>query len=362
MGIKNLTKFIKNNDLFKTCYITSNIETFAFTKIAIDTSLLIYKYKCKNASVNYNPDGWIWSFIFLIYQLRKNNIHPVFIFDGGFPPEKCETRENRIKSKETVLQKTRTLEESIQSYTSSKEQIPDLLQKEWTRIAKKKKLPSEDFDLNYIVEYVQQRQKYNISIVKQDYVKLKLAFKIMNCPFIQAPMEAEAFSAFFEKEGIVSAVFSTDTDLLAYGCKCMITDFSFNSNTLTFIDGHILLQNMELTNSEFLDFCILCGTDYNKNIPNIGPSKAYTYIKMYRSIENIPLEHSALETLNYQRVRHIYSTHGLQSESLNSFKHHFVWSATPFFDLLQSFLERININIDIDWIKTGFTPDNIHWM
>jgi flap endonuclease-1 len=42
-----------------------------------------------------------------------------------------------------------------------------------------------------------------------------------------------------------------------------------------------------LTQSAFLDFCILLGTDASPRIPGIGPSRAYKLIHIYGSIEEI---------------------------------------------------------------------------
>lgn len=34
-------------------------------------------------------------------------------------------------------------------------------------------------------------------------------------------------------------------------------------------------------------FCILCGCDYTTRIKNIGPTRAYQYIKTYKNIDNL---------------------------------------------------------------------------
>jgi dTDP-4-amino-4,6-dideoxygalactose transaminase len=39
-----------------------------------------------------------------------------------------------------------------------------------------------------------------------------------------------------------------------------------------------LIKNLELKQEEFLDLCIMCGTDYNKNIPKVGSATAYKKI------------------------------------------------------------------------------------
>jgi 5'-3' exonuclease len=54
--------------------------------------------------------------------------------------------------------------------------------------------------------------------------------------------------------------------------------------------------------------CILCGTDYSSSIPGIGPMKAYKYIKMYGSIENIgKMLKIDISALNHIRLREIFA-------------------------------------------------------
>ncbi len=164
MGIKNLTKFIKEK--CQDAYVTENINALSFKKIAIDTPMLMYKYKSMNAvkmvennGIYYNPDGWLWSFIHFIYSLRKHDIHPIFILEGGYPEEKNKTRMARKKDREDVKKKTLSLEESISSYATSlrlrpdmnKEDIPQDLKEEWNKIAKKNNLSFEDFDFETVI-------------------------------------------------------------------------------------------------------------------------------------------------------------------------------------------------------------------
>ena len=71
-----------------------------------------------------------------------------------------------------------------------------------------------------------------------------------------------------------------------------------------------LLTKLGMTPIEFVDFCIMCGTDYNKRLPKIGPVNAYKYILTYSSIENVlkalAIDPSTLSNFNYQKVRTIF--------------------------------------------------------
>ena len=51
------------------------------------------------------------------------------------------------------------------------------------------------------------------------------------------------------------------------------------------------------------NLCILCGTDYNKNIYKVGPKKAYDLLKKHESIDNFTIDTSIL---NHIRVRELF--------------------------------------------------------
>lgn len=42
-----------------------------------------------------------------------------------------------------------------------------------------------------------------------------------------------------------------------------------------------------MTQTEFIDLCILCGCDYTANINGVGPVRAFKFIKEEGTIENV---------------------------------------------------------------------------
>ena len=74
MGINNLNKILKRHA--PECYVEVHLYKYAFERIAIDTSLFVYKYK------TIFGEKWLNAFINMICCLRKNEIHPIFIFDS----------------------------------------------------------------------------------------------------------------------------------------------------------------------------------------------------------------------------------------------------------------------------------------
>lgn len=48
-----------------------------------------------------------------------------------------------------------------------------------------------------------------------------------------------------------------------------------------------ILSFLKLSYPEFVDLCILCGSDYTATITGIGPIKAYKYVQDHHNIEKI---------------------------------------------------------------------------
>lgn len=100
--------------------------------------------------------------------------------------------------------------------------------------------------------------------------------------FIVAPYEADAQLAYLYLQGRVEAVFTEDSDLLAFGVK--VCFFKMDKNGLGFeVDLDKLSQVEELDFKKFdfdqlLTTCILSGCDYLESIKGIGFKKAYKLV------------------------------------------------------------------------------------
>ena len=121
-------------------------------------------------------------------------------------------------------------------------------------------------------------------------------------------MEAETTCADMCKRGLVDAVLTDDTDVLAYGTPNFLPDFTAMDCNCTRIKYEKVLQELGLSSDSFLDLCIMCGNDYNDNVKGIGPVNALKIIKEYEDIESVSLS-TGLETkvLNYKRTRELFT-------------------------------------------------------
>jgi len=127
--------------------------------------------------------------------------------------------------------------------------------------------------------------KRSLRITPQMIDEAKALLTILGVPFIQAKGEAEAQCAVLNKLGKVDGVASEDMDSLAYGGKTLLRKFKNSKNPVIEISLEKALSELGLNHDQFIDLCILCGSDYTSSIKGIGPMNALKYIKKYGNLE-----------------------------------------------------------------------------
>lgn len=361
MGIQSL-----NNLLRKVCpnvFEPIHLSEYAYKKVAIDTSLFLCKYKAIKG------DRWLEEFIRLVSCLRKNEIHCVFIYDNGAPPEKDDEKARRRAQSDKNKQRVSEIDEAIKIFYAT-DIINETLQTFFNEIkakpAQKRLLASMNklekdvkFDIHIVLERLEKMRSNILNISAEDYKLTEELFKILNIPFYMAELEAETTCADLCKRGIVDAVLSEDTDVLAYGCPTFLTKFRTDTESCTRIYHEEVLNCLELTDDEFLDVCIMCGCDYNKRIAGLGPANAYTLIKKHGSIEKVGEDGIFKKTkiditsLNHTRTRELFKNY--KKMEINSVP----FCGSPDFPRLVEFVKIHNIHVDIEKLKKNFTHNNI---
>jgi 5'-3' exonuclease len=143
-----------------------------------------------------------------------------------------------------------------------------------------------EIDIDIIKCKIEKMKRYIFSITPADYELTKILLTTMSIPWVVAPMEAETLCSDLCIKNKVDAVLSEDSDVFAYGNPVTIIYMNIFDETCIIIKYTDILRSLELSNDSFLDFCIMCGSDYNMNIPKIGIERSYSYITQYKSIEN----------------------------------------------------------------------------
>lgn len=352
MGIKNLSKFLKTN--YPEQFELIHISEYAYKKVSIDVSLYLCNFKAV-----YGEEGWLKQFINMVACLRKNEVHCVFIYDTGSPPEKEPERKKRMEARKKIEDRVMDLELAIEKFHMTSE-----VDKILTEFQEKRKIPKPRMlrdDQNMInitaIEFaVQKMRKQLFRIKPEDYTMTKKVFDLLDVPYFDAPMEAETMCADLCKKGLVDAVLSEDTDVLAYGSPVFLTKFIISEECCMRLKTNDLWKDMNMTREQFLDFCILCGTDYNDNIFRVGPSKAYKYISEYKTIENVGrnTKHD-ISVLKHVRSRELFLDYESKDVKVS-------YCGKPNFNKLQEFLFKNNLNMDVNELKKSFTRSEIQFV
>ena len=272
MGIRGLNTLIKK---YASDAINNfDISNYKNSKVAIDCSILLYKFKYASRAENSHLIGIANRVKFYL----MNGILPIFVFDGVPPDAKRVTLVKRQATKEKLYVRLEELRASN----------PETEEEEKSKNEEIEKLLSQ------------------LIVIKKSHIDdSKELLEKSGIPYCTAPEDAEKYCAFLQKNGLVDYTITDDTDASTFGCP-IILKTSINKN-ITEINTNVILENFGMSHDSFVDFCILSGCDYTEPIPQIGPVTSYNLIKKYGSIEEIlktmPKEYP---NFNYTIARKIF--------------------------------------------------------
>ncbi len=147
----------------------------------------------------------------------------------------------------------------------------------------------------------------------------KTLLSLLGIPWVQAPSEAEAQSAYMAIKGHVWAASSKDYDSLLFGAPNLLRYLTISGREFLpskgtsrplepeLIELNKLLASYGITREQLVDIALLIGTDFNEGIKGIGPKSALSLIQKHGSIEGLPSGiGSKMEDQNHEAVRGIY--------------------------------------------------------
>ena len=227
MGIKNLNRLLRESCPESIRCI--NMSELSGKRIAVDISIYLYKYEAENALLE---NMYVMLSIFRYY-----NIIPIFIFDGKPPPEK----------KSLLLKRKEDREEAKLEYNKLKQQLEI----------------TEDNNKQEILNSMEQLKKQFVQINKDKIEKVKSLIRAHGALYYDAPGEADEVCALLVIKKKVWACLSEDMDLFVYGCTRVLRYFSLIGHTVVLYYTKGILDELNMTQQEFKEICILSGTDYN---------------------------------------------------------------------------------------------------
>lgn len=250
MGIKNLLKFLTNyDDIVKEI----NYDNFNGEKIAIDISIILYQViiAIRNSGADLtNQQGYITSHILGLFNktisLLKKNIIPIYVFDG-IPPD---FKKNIIDARRDIKKKAFA---KLESATDNEEKI----------------------------KYF----KRTVSITQEQIEDCKELLNLMGIPYINAPAEADSQCAYMVKNKIANSVITEDMDILTFGSNKIYRNLTSRKKKTLEIKLETILDKIDLSYEQFIEFCILLGCDYCDRIKDIDQQEIYEF---YYKNKNIP--------------------------------------------------------------------------
>lgn len=257
MGIKGLTKTIMKHS--PDAVTNENLYKLSGKRVAVDASLILYQQLLKSPSgkIFKNSKGKITSHITGVFYKIMNyislNIEMIFIFDGKPPDNKQDCINQR---------------------------------KEKSKKAKEASLTSNS------QEEKQKLEKSALRLTSEMINDVKRLLNFMGISYIHPDVgEGEAYASELCRMGYVDYVLTEDMDTMAYACPKLIRNCIDKSlkrkDIVSIFDYTKLINDIELSHEQFLDFCILCGCDYCPVVPRIGEVTAMKLIKTHGNIEEI---------------------------------------------------------------------------
>jgi 5'-3' exonuclease len=321
MGIKSLSSFIRE----RYPNIAQNKSISHFKSIAIDLPSIIVTYKCALAH------DWERLFHQFCSLLLKYNINAIFVAEGCSPIIKAKTKLERKKQRQNDEDIVFNIELSLDMYKNASILTPTLLyaQNSAKKYSTRGKLVlsngvmykddntieerENDIDVDSIEKLIVERKKRQIFFIPNEEEIVKGIIEQYNFRYIQAPFEAETLCCDLFMNGDVEGIVSEDSDILCYG-GTMLSGVNTLNGLCKVMCGQSVREAMNYTHSQFIDFCILCGTDYNSNIPGYSCKKVFGLMEKYKSFDEITKNIDTTVIDNYPIVYKLFSTREYKEE------------------------------------------------
>lgn len=269
MGIKGLHNVIADNATG--AIKDGDIKNFFGRKVAIDASMSIYQFLIavrqsdgqQLMSDTGETTSHLMGMFYRTLRIVDNGIKPCYVFDGH-PP--------KLKSGELAKRYARR-EEAKSAAEEAKE--------------------------TGTAEELDKFSRRTVRVTREHNNECKKLLGLMGIPYVDAPCEAEAQCAILAKAGKVYAAASEDMDTLCYEAPVLLRHLTFSEQRkmpISEIFYDKVIEGLGMPHEQFVDLCILLGCDYCEPIKGIGPHKALSLIREFKSLEKVL---ASLDTAKY---------------------------------------------------------------
>lgn len=277
MGITGLFQFVNSKE---EAHFDVFMKDLSGKSLAIDTNGLCYVF-----SYQQDMESFLSSFLNLLEEFDKNNITPVFVFDGKPPQEKQETMNERSEAKAKFLNQMAIEKEALNKLEENAEKRA----LEETRSVEELKI--EIYEKRKSVEKLENSRAFITDAHKNELWMLlyHLGYKC-----IRAHGEGESLCAMMTREKICDYSFSKDGDTLACGTPFLINGLVKSSERdkvpmrLYSLEKILNLFEFE-TLEDWIELCVLAPNDFNKKkrISGFGLIKGKDALLKHGTIEGL---------------------------------------------------------------------------
>ncbi|CAO2638556.1 Exonuclease 1 [Lemmus lemmus] len=244
MGIQGLLQFIKEASE------PVNVKKYKGQAVAVDTYCWLHKgaIACAEKLAKGEPtDRYVGFCMKFINMLLSHGVKPILVFDGCTLPSKKEVERSRRERRQSNLLKGKQLLRE-------------------GKVSEARDCFTRSVNITHAMAH-----------------KVIKAARALGVDCLVAPYEADAQLAYLNKAGIVQAVITEDSDLLAFGCKKVVLKMDQFGNGLE-VDQARLGMCKQLgdvfTEEKFRYMCILSGCDYLSSLRGIGLAKACKVLRL----------------------------------------------------------------------------------
>ncbi|XP_021517098.1 exonuclease 1 isoform X2 [Meriones unguiculatus] len=244
MGIQGLLQFIKEASE------PINVKKYKGQAVAVDTYCWLHKgaIACAEKLAKGEPtDKYVGFCMKFVNMLLSYGVKPILVFDGCTLPSKKEVERSRRERRQSNLLKGKQLLRE-------------------GKVSEARECFTRSVNITHAMAH-----------------KVIKAARALGVDCLVAPYEADAQLAYLNKAGVVQAVITEDSDLLAFGCKKVILKMDQFGNGLE-VDQARLGMCKQLgdvfTEEKFRYMCILSGCDYLASLRGIGLAKACKVLRL----------------------------------------------------------------------------------
>lgn len=249
MGVKGLYNYLRP---YRKSIDPRNEES---KRIGVDAMSLLYKHK-----------GRIDDILILLQALKQVGHRIFFVFDGKPPAEKEREVQARKDQKSEAAAKLAVLETFLQS-----SQFSELDDKAKRRIEEKRS--SLELQSWHMTREI--RRRFQGELWK------------MEIPYVKSVSEADDVLVDLVHGGKLDIIMSSDMDFLLSGVKILWIPTDKGLFVFEKVSLEVILRGESLTEREFIDAGLLCGTEERERAKGIPCRTAMILVRHYKSIENI---------------------------------------------------------------------------